>query len=50
MAQATVYQKHMAMRNRQDDEYGLTPARCRKVKGGAERGSDEARGPEPKPR
>jgi len=50
MAQATVYQKHMAMRSRGDEEYGLTPARCRKVKGGAERGGDEARGPEPKPR
>jgi len=32
MGVATVYQKHRPMLSQYDDVYGLTPARCRKVK------------------
>ncbi len=31
MGVATVYQKHRAMQNHEDEVYSLTPARCWKV-------------------
>jgi hypothetical protein len=40
MGQATVYQKHMSMLSRKGAVYGLTPARCWKVK---ERGHGASR-------
>ena len=32
MGGATVYQKHRAMQTRKGEVYGLTPARCWKIK------------------
>jgi len=47
MAAATVYQKHRAVQSREDDVYGLTLARCWKVK--ARGHPRKGRSSEPKP-